>query len=146
MRLLLPATQIQVLGKIKPSSDLHIIHLKEVKSPHPLLQSSFSTLSITSLTAPNPIAQDIKVAAKNGSNSASVTELYENKPLKKTLDTMKGSPALNLSKKQLNDDDTKIVANDIKINSTRSNISLNDNQITSIGAQYLAKAFQTNTT
>ncbi|CAF0895557.1 unnamed protein product [Didymodactylos carnosus] len=75
--LLLPATQFQVIGKLNPAPNLHIIQLQEIEGKYPLLESPFAT---TTIPSPPPMPPALINQIKNGpsDDSSDDSSEYEN--------------------------------------------------------------------
>ncbi|CAF1309449.1 unnamed protein product [Didymodactylos carnosus] len=168
--LLLPAIHLQVVSSLTPAVGIHMIQLKEVNAPFRFLDFPVSPptpeKAPTSETRkgnvkdPEPKKESIlmtkptpEIIATTGQFKAFVidqskqpfSETYRNKQLEQFIEKNKTSYSFDLKGKQLNDEDMKIISNEIKINSNWSSLSLTDNEITGEQVRYLCEALQTNT-
>ncbi|CAF3710944.1 unnamed protein product [Adineta steineri] len=130
--LLLPATQFEVISKLNPSSDLHIIHLKQVDPPFSLIElpPTRITLQVTSQTKKN----EIKLS--NNYRNEKLEELTAQCPFKGTVD---------LKSQKLTDNDIPIIIQQAIIDKECWSLSININMITDKGIYHLAKAIESNT-
>ncbi|CAF4159972.1 unnamed protein product, partial [Adineta steineri] len=130
--LLLPATQFEVISKLNPSSDLHIIHLKQVDPPFSLIElpPTRITLQVTSQTKKN----EIKLS--NNYRNEKLEELIAQCPFKGTV---------NLKSQKLTDNDIPIIIQHAIIDKKCSYLSIKKNMITDNGINHLAKAIESNT-
>ncbi|CAF1481983.1 unnamed protein product [Adineta steineri] len=130
--LLLPATQFEVISKLNPSSDLHIIHLKQVDPPFSLIElpSTGITLQVTSQTTKN------EIQVSNNYRNEKLEELIAQCPVNKTV---------NLDSQGLTDNDIPIIIQHAIIDKKCSSLSINENMITDKGIYHMAKAIESNT-
>lgn len=162
--LLLPAIQLQVLSKMSPAPNLHVIHLKEIEGPFPLLKPPFISviphvLSENNLydrstvdVLENEIPQGVVICARvHRSHSQSPRRTRQNtratspRPVQKLsqmLTLMRTNATVNLSNKQIVDDDLKILSEELKSNHRCVNLSLASNNITSDGIRSLTLALR----
>ncbi|CAF4596246.1 unnamed protein product, partial [Didymodactylos carnosus] len=70
-------TQFQVIGKLNPAPNLHIIQLQEIEGKYPLLESPFAT---TTIPSPPPMPPALINQIKNGpsDDSSDDSSEYEN--------------------------------------------------------------------
>jgi len=130
--LLLPATQFEVISKLKPSPNLHIIQLKQVDPPFPLIE-----LPLTTMTA-QPTIQAKK-------NEEQLSNNYRNEKLEQLIAQCSFKGTVVLSEQELTDNDIPIVIQRAIIDKQCSHLSLNSNMITDEGIQHLTKVLQSNT-
>ncbi|CAF1008719.1 unnamed protein product [Adineta steineri] len=130
--LLLPATQFEVISKLNPSSDLHIIHLKQVDPPFSLIElpPTGITLQITSQIKKNVIQ------LSNNYRNEKLEELIAQCPFNKTVD---------LESQELTDNDIPIIIQQAIIDKECWYLTINKNMITDNGINHLAKAIESNT-
>ncbi|CAM4987150.1 unnamed protein product [Rotaria socialis] len=127
--LLLPATQFEVISKLKPSIDLQIIHLKQVDSPFPLIELPIKNMT-TSQTS----------HCEKDEEQVSCT--YQNDKLEKLICSMTND--VDLEGQGLIDNDIPIVIK-LAINDRKClYLNLNTNKITDERAQYLAEMLASN--
>jgi hypothetical protein len=117
--LLLPATQFEVKSKLNPSTDLHLIHLKQVDPP-------FSLIEPTSIT---PTVQSTPQVKKNPQRIAQYVL----------------NDKVNFCEQRLIDKDIRIVVQQAIIDKQCSILYLTNNTITDEGAQHLGNVVQSNT-
>jgi hypothetical protein len=86
--ILMPGSYFEVMGQLKPSSDLHIIQLKEIPPPITLVKPPFSKLTNTN---PSPSSADHKrnifsqLLSKVRSKSTTSEGSFEEIPLKSSM-------------------------------------------------------------
>ncbi|CAF1084889.1 unnamed protein product [Didymodactylos carnosus] len=144
--LLLPATQFQVISKTGLGNDLNIIHLKEVKPKYSLLESPFDKLR-DSKAKGGKTEQKQKSLRTISDVINNESQSYQNNQLKEYLIENRTNTRINLSGKQLTDNDMKIVANELQQNEAciQLNLNKNNSKITIIGLQYLFDTLKSNT-
>ena len=130
--LLLPATQFEVIGKLKPSSDLHIIHLKQVDPPFPLIELPTTT---------GPVQPTTKVK-KNEEKSS---HYYRNEKLEQLIAQCPLKSTVDLKNQELTDNDIPIIIQRAIIDKQCWSLDLASNMITDEGVQRLAKILESNT-
>jgi hypothetical protein len=120
--LLYPARQFQVISSLNSENELRIIHLKDIKPTHPLIHIPQTSSIIHCKTS------------------------YENKQLGDLIHECQHNSRVNLYQRNLNDDDMNIVVK-VAINEKKcTELWLEKNQITSIGASIIANALNNNIT
>jgi Ran GTPase-activating protein (RanGAP) involved in mRNA processing and transport len=118
-----------VISSIEIGNQFHIIQLKEIQPPFPLIHIPEITESIL-LTKPiTPIIIS-----------------YENQKLKDLIDGCQPHSSIDLHGKNLNDKDMDIVVKEAIINKKCKKLMLHLNSITSEGASIIAEALYENTT
>ncbi|CAF2143907.1 unnamed protein product [Rotaria magnacalcarata] len=127
--LLLPATQFEVISKLKLSIDLQIIHLKQVDPPFPLIELPIKNMTMSQTSH-----------CKKDEGQPSCT--YQNDKLEKLICSM--IKDVDLEGQGLIDNDIPIVIK-LAINDRKClYLNLNTNKITDEGAQYLAEMLASN--
>ena len=129
--LLYPARQFQVVSSFNSGNHLHIVQLKEIQPPFPLLYipETSATVDPTILTA---------------KSSDTVKNTYQNQELQSLVDSREQQAGLNLNNKKLNDDDVKIIVADAIVRKQCKKLWLNQNKITAAGACSISKALNGN--
>ncbi|CAF2770984.1 unnamed protein product [Rotaria sp. Silwood2] len=164
--LLLPATQFQVLGKINPAPDLHIIHIRETKPRYVLLQPPFPNDSPST----GPVATNIiqtgekashsstpQLATKSSKPVQSLTSSlkhispadnkpYENQKLEERIRQKAKLDFAEFRERHLTDHDMRLIADELTRNTHWKTLSLAENDIGNVGASHLAHALKNNTT
>jgi Ran GTPase-activating protein (RanGAP) involved in mRNA processing and transport len=130
--LLLPATQFEVVSKLKPSSDLYIIHLKQVDPPFPLIELPFATMT----------AQPTSDAMKN---EKQLSNNYRNEKLEQLISQCPLKGKVELGNQELTDNDIPIIIQLAIIDKQCFRLDLMSNMIANEGAQHLARILQSNT-
>jgi hypothetical protein len=123
--LLYPARQFQVISSLDAGNQLHIVHLKEIEPPFPLIHIP----QITSTVIITPIHHS-----------------YENQKLKDLIDKYQHHSEIKLSDQSLSDEDISIVVKEAIINKQCKTLWLSNNKITSAGTSIIAKTLNKNTT
>ncbi|CAF1095310.1 unnamed protein product [Adineta steineri] len=130
--LLLPATQFEVISKLNPSSDLHIIHLKQVDPPVSLIELP-------------PIGITLQVASQTKKNEIQLSNNYRNEKLEDFIAQCPVNDTVNLESQELTDNDIPIIIQQAVIDKKCSYLNINTNMITDNGIYHLAKAIESNT-
>ena len=123
--LLYPARQFQVIASLPVGNQFHIIQLKEIQPPFPLIHIPLanSTISIT------PMIQT-----------------HQNQRIKDLIDKCYPRSEAKLPLQQLTDDDMHIVVNEAIINKQCRILWLGNNEITSVGTAIITRALNGNNT
>ncbi|CAF1392608.1 unnamed protein product [Adineta steineri] len=130
--LLLPATQFEVISKLNPSSDLHIIHLKQVDPPFCLIELP-------------PIAITLQVTSQTKKNEVQLSNNYRNEKLEKLIAQCPFNKTVNLDSQGLTDNDIPIIIQHAIIDKKCWYLNINKNMITDNGINHLAEAIESNT-
>ncbi len=130
--LLLPATQFEVISKLNPSADLHIIHLKQVDPPYPLIELPLATITV------QPTIQ-VKHDTDQVSNN------YRNEKLEQLIAQCPSNSTIDLDNQGLIDKDIPIIIQQAIIDKQCFYLKLNCNMIADEGTEHLAKILQSNT-
>jgi len=148
--LLLPAIQLKVVACLNPSSDFHIIQLKEVEPSFPLLEHP-----------PGPpipvviprVSEPVKKYASFRSMSLLKAlilprkpEIYQNLKLEKMVAIYEPRSSIDLDRQSLTDEDMPIVVQQAVIDKQCTMLRLSYNKITSQGVSLLAEVLNNNTT
>ena len=127
--LLYPARQFKVISYLDAGNQLHIIQLKEIQPPFPLIHipqiiaTVFPTVSITL-----------------------VKNLHQNQKLKELIDKCKDHSKVDLHGQNLTDEDMDIVAKQAIIHKQCKELRLHLNEITATGVSIIAKTLNGDTT
>ncbi|CAF3986043.1 unnamed protein product [Adineta steineri] len=80
--ILMPGSYFEVMGQLHPANDLHIIHLKEIQPPVPLVKPPFKIESILA-TIKEPIVHYKEKKTDTGNTNTNFTQASGtiNKPL-----------------------------------------------------------------
>jgi hypothetical protein len=127
--LLYPARQFKVISCLDTGNQLHIIQVKEIQPPFPLIyipQITSTTCSIISIRAIN--------------NS------YQNQKLKGLIEKCQHHSVVKLTNQDLTDEDMNIVVKEAIMKKQCKKLWLDSNEITSAGVSIIAKALNENTT
>ncbi|CAF2644787.1 unnamed protein product [Rotaria sp. Silwood2] len=124
--LLLPATQFQVKSKLNPAPSLHIIHLKQVEPPFPLIESPSNTQNVQLTT------------------NKEVTP-YRNEKLEKLIAECPMHSVIDLNQQELTDLDIPILIERSIIEKQCRSLYIHKNKITSEGARHIGKVLESNT-
>ncbi|CAF2763774.1 unnamed protein product [Rotaria sp. Silwood2] len=128
--LLLPAAQFEVISKLKPSSDLNIIHLRQVDPPFPLIELPLTTMTV-------------RLKSHFNKDEEQLPNSYQNDKLEQLIYTQ--GHDMDLKRQELIDNDIPIVIQRAIIDKKCSYLNLRSNKITEEGAQCLAKVLQSHT-
>jgi hypothetical protein len=128
--LLYPARQFKMISSIEIGNQFHIIQLKEIQPPFPLIYIPEITENILPTTPMTPI----------------IIISYENQKLKDFIDECQYLSEIDLSNQNLIDEDMNIVVKEAIINKECTELWLNRNSITSVGVSIIAEALNRNTT
>ena len=127
--LLYPARQFKVISSLDAGNQLHIIQLKEIQPPFPLIHIP-QIIATVSPTIPITL----------------VKNLHQNQKLIELIDKCKDYSEVDLGRQKLIDQDMEIVAKEAIINKQCKTLHLNSNKITSTGVSIIAKTLDGNTT
>jgi hypothetical protein len=125
--LLLPARQLQVVSCLDSGNDLHIVQLKEIEPPFPLLE-------------PVPLLNPPVLT-----HSSLPTQLLLS-PLEELINQCQSSSAVSLWARDVTDHDIKFLVKRAIVDKQCTQLSLWGNKITSDGASILADGLCNNTT
>ncbi|CAM4819388.1 unnamed protein product [Rotaria magnacalcarata] len=123
--LLIAATQFKVVASLDQGHGLHMIQLKEIDSPVPLIQS----------VTPSALMNEASSEPNHHKNKAQLKQLIAQCSPRARID---------LCSKQLEDEDIEIVVNEAIINKRCAWLELGGNKITHIGVSILADALLDN--
>ncbi|CAF1224295.1 unnamed protein product [Didymodactylos carnosus] len=158
--LLLPATQFQIIDKIDIGSDTHIIHLREVETPFPFLQSPFDTTS-TSATNSADITHKFNEIVINKASFIStntnrstmekvlvaITKYPKEKWLKHEIEQHRADKDMILGGQNITDQDVEIIAEELMASNTCwYRLWLGNNKVTFTGVRNLSIALKINST
>ena len=131
--LLYPARQFQVISSFNSGQQLHIVQLREIQPPFPLLYIPDISSKILDRT--------ISVSQKSNNTPKNI---YQNQELQCLIDSRQQQVGLNLNNKKLNDEDTKIIVAEAIVRKQCKKLWLNQNKITATGACTISKALSGN--
>ena len=161
--LLLPATTVEFVKYEKPKHGLHVIHLREIKSPHVLLEPPFTpdempNLITTSIPHKNEsmpsknglsLLKTASLLFKNGSlprGSVPETDRYRNRKLEEHIIQIEPRTEVCLIGKRYTEDDMDIIVEQIITGKSCRALFLRESGVTSHGANIIANALYNNTT
>jgi hypothetical protein len=132
--LLLPATTVNVINNEHQGHGLHVIHLKEIKSPFILLESVSSQEEIIALknlsTLNKAVPSSLKIPVK--------PENYFNSKLSECISRCKPRSEIYLIGKRFNDNDIEVIVNQLITEKQCQGLFLRENGVTSQGALTIA--------
>ncbi|CAF1276602.1 unnamed protein product [Rotaria sp. Silwood1] len=137
--LLLPATQLEVTGKLDSGNGLHIITMKETQPVFPLLEPPYLLSETKKKSKATP--GDSK---KGGSKFEEMT--MPDVDIRHVINNMKGSDRWNFKDKQVTAEDVKLIANELKTDKNCRELDLSKNGLTSAAVHYLSGMLKENTT
>lgn len=129
--LLYPARQFQVISSFNSGNQLHIVQLKEIQPPFPLM----AIPETSAIVEPTILTSQLSYTVKN---------TYQNRELQCLVDSREQQAGLNLNDKGLNDDDVKIIVAEAIVRKQCKKLWLNQNRITAAGACCISKALNGN--
>ena len=148
--LLLPAIQLKVVACLNPSSDFHIIQLKEIEPTFPLLEPLPG--HHIPVVIP-PVNEPVKkfLSFRNMSLLKAMilprkSETYQNLKLEKMISIYELRSSIDLDRQSLIDEDMPIVVQQAVIDKQCMMLRLSYNKITSQGVSILAEVLHNNTT
>lgn len=143
---LLPAArQFRVVSSFDSGNNLHIIQLKEIEPPFPLLEP-IPTCPITTIPQTEK-SQPIDIDPwKNGNGSMRNDHSYRNPKLEEEMAKYEHRAFVLLSKEQLTDRDMTLVVPQLIIRKQCTALWLQQNEITAHGAAIIADGLRDNTT
>jgi hypothetical protein len=142
--LILPATRFVVISCENQLNGLHIIHLKEIEPPFPLLEPMISVESNSQLIRLNSLPMINNKVLEKKRRSIDHDSTYWNCKLEQIISENEFSSSMNLSKEQLIDQDIPILIQQAIITKQCTILDLTANEITSEGASFLADALNNN--
>ncbi|CAF0828546.1 unnamed protein product [Adineta ricciae] len=146
--MILPATQFIVCGKLNPSPNLHIIQLKEIKPPFPLIELPSIPLESNALTHINAkLEQRISMCMRECMYLGQFNIVDRDIPLiiQQAINTRKCT-FLDLSHNNITADGAKLVADVLKTNQFLKTLRFWQNYILDAGASSIAQALHYNKT
>ena len=139
--LMYPARQFEVVSSLNTGNDVRIIHVKEIQPPFPLIHIPPSSTSADRTAKIEP-----SLSAMHLSQSSSTKTTYKNQRLQQLIEQCKPQSTVDLKEQNLTDEDMEIVVREAMINKQCTDLNLNYNKITSIGASIIADALNNNIT
>ncbi|CAF1003511.1 unnamed protein product [Didymodactylos carnosus] len=157
--LLLPALHFEVVSKLSPSPDIHILQLREIVPYCPLLEPPFNSsslpiqptttksyLSSISPTVPYPSSRSHSPRA-NGSYNPQSRQTFHERRLNDERQRNRDVALANFQNNQLTDNDLqRVILDELKTNNLWTEIRLSQNKITGRGAQNLCQILENNKT
>lgn len=137
--LLLAATQFQVVASLDQGNGLHIVQLKEIEPPYPLLEP-------VETKSPSPKTFIPKVLPPTTEKKCTTTNDYRNPKLETLIKENPSRRPIDLSYRSLGDRDMAIVAKKAMISKQCTRLDLNYNQISPKGITLLGPPLDNNNT
>jgi hypothetical protein len=148
--LLLPAIQLKVVACLNPSSDFHMIQLKEIEPPFPLREPlPVPRIPVVIPSVPEPVKKFTsfrKMLQLKARLLPRKSDAYQNLKLEKRIAIYETRSSIDLDRQFLTDQDMPIVVQQAVIDKQCTILSLSNNRITSQGVSILAEVLHNNTT
>ncbi|CAF3795354.1 unnamed protein product [Rotaria sp. Silwood1] len=137
--LLLPATQLEITGKLDSGNGLHIITMKETEPVFPLLEPPFLLSEIKKKSKATPVGSKSK-----GSKFPAIS--IQDVDIHHMINNMKGSDRWDFKDQQVTADDVKLIANELKTDRNCRELDISKNGLTSAAVHYLSAMLKENMT
>ncbi len=147
--LLLPATTVEFVKYDKPKHGLHVIHLREIESPHVLLEPPFTSDEMPNLINTSIPHKNGSMPSKNGSlprGSVLEPNRYRNRKLEEHIIRIEPRTEVFLVGKRYNEDDMDIIVDQVITGKSCRALFLRESGATSHGAKIIANALYNNIT